>query len=174
MSWHASLAAMIAALTSLTAVALPNDQQQPIHVAADSASFDEKSGTAIYKGTVQVTQGSLQIWADELQLSTDKNGSVQKVVAKGKPARFQQKPDPAKGLVEAQAEEIEYDTKADTINLSRNARLKQDSSSFQGSSIRYSISQQKIDAKGDSSSRVMLVFPPQTNTAGKDNKEVRK
>lgn len=170
---HARLIALILAAIAGPALALPGDQQQPIHVAADSASFDEKTGTAVYRGTVQVTQGSLQIWADELQLSTDKNGAVQKVVARGKPARFQQKPDPAKGLVEAEAEDIEYDTKAETIVLTRKARMKQDSSSFQGSTIRYNIAQQRIDAKGDSSSRVMLVFPPQA-PAGKDSKDTQK
>ena len=49
----------------------------------------------------------------------------------------------------------------DVIVLTGKARLRQDASSFQGSSITYNSARQQIDAKGDGSSRVQLVFPPQ-------------
>ena len=36
------------------ALALPSDRDQPVKVAADSASFHQKTGVAIYKGHVHI------------------------------------------------------------------------------------------------------------------------
>lgn len=156
----ASLLLAAALLLGTEAQALPSDREQPIKVSADSASFDEKTGFAIYRGNVLVQQGTLEMRADEVTLTVDKDGTVQKSLAKGKPARYQQKPAPDKGLLTAEASQIEYDAKADKMTLSGNAKLKQDSSSFTGSTITYFITKQQIDAKGDSTNRVQLVFPP--------------
>ena len=48
-----------AALGSVSAWALPNDQQQPIRIQADDAQLDDKNGIATYKGDVIITQGSM-------------------------------------------------------------------------------------------------------------------
>ncbi len=157
-------------LLSLTgaALALPTDRDQPIKVSADNASFDEKTGLAVYRGRVVVRQGTLELTADEVTLTVGKDGAVQKTVAKGKPARYQQQPDEKRGLVTAEASTIEYDARNEKITLAGNAKLKQDSSSFSGANISYSIRGQQIDAKGDGNSRVELVFPPQAREQKKD------
>lgn len=148
---------------------LDEDRNQPIQVTADSASYNEKTGVAFYHGNVLVIQGTLHLWADELQIQTDKDGKVQKAYAKGLPARYQQIQDPKKGPVQAQANEIYYDMVADEVTLVHNAHITQDSSSAQGSEIHYHIARQHIDAKGDSTSRVFLVFPPQQSGSNSKN-----
>ena len=60
------------------------------------------------------------------------------------------------------------------LALTGKARLRQDASSFQGSSITYNSARQQIDAKGDGSSRVQLVFPPQARDLRPDRKDIRK
>ncbi|WP_351125661.1 LptA/OstA family protein, partial [Shewanella sp. T24-MNA-CIBAN-0130] len=50
-----------AALGSVSAWALPNDSQQPIHISADDAQLDDKKGVATYTGGVIITQGSMKI-----------------------------------------------------------------------------------------------------------------
>lgn len=154
--------------------ALPSDRDQPVQVAANSARFNEKTGIATYSGAVVVKQGTLEIRADEITITTDKKGAIQTTVATGKPARYQQQVDPQKGPVTAEAGRIDYDANNEIITLTGNARLKQDGSSFQGSVITYNSPRQQVDAKGDGSNRVQLVFPPQARDAAKDRKDGKK
>ena len=155
-------------MVAMTATALPTDRDQPLQVAADSASFNEKTGIATYRGAVVIRQGTLEVRADELVITVDCN--VTTTVAQGKPARYQQQTDPKKGLVTAEASRIDYDLKNETITLSGQARLKQDGASFQGANIVYAIARQQVDAKGDASNRVQLVLPPQPRTPRKETR----
>ncbi|MCZ7019093.1 LptA/OstA family protein, partial [Salmonella enterica] len=58
-----------AALGSVSAWALPNDSQQPIHIQADDAQLDDKQGIATYKGDVIITQGSMKITGNTVTLT---------------------------------------------------------------------------------------------------------
>jgi lipopolysaccharide export system protein LptA len=161
---------LVPAVIALPALALPTDRDQPLQVAADTASFNEKTGIATYRGAVVIRQGTLEVRADELVLTVDKAGNVTTTVALGKPARYQQQTDPRKGLVSAEASRIDYDLKTETITLSGQARLKQDGASFQGASIVYAIARQQVEAKGDASNRVQLVLPPQPRAPRKESR----
>jgi lipopolysaccharide export system protein LptA len=158
-------------LLPLAAHALPEDRDQPIKVAADSASFDQKSGVAVYRGNVIIQQGTLEIRADQVTINVDKAGAVQRSIATGKPAHYQQKQDEKKGLVTADAKQIEYNAADQKMTLTGDAHLKQDTSSFQGSVITYFMDKQQVDAQADVGSRVQLNFQPpprSTTTTGKD------
>ena len=48
------------------AIALPNDREQPISLSADNATYNEKTGVAIYSGKVEIKQGSLLIKAEQI------------------------------------------------------------------------------------------------------------
>lgn len=164
------LAASAILLISTAAHALPTDREQPVQVSANSARFNEKTGIATYNGAVLVKQGSLEIRAEEIVITTDKKGAILTTVAKGNPARYQQQPDPKKGPVNAEALRIDYDAKNEIITLTTNAKLKQDGSSFQGNIITYNSLRQQVDAKGDGTNRVQLVFPPQARESKTDSK----
>lgn len=156
------------ALTS-PAQALPEDSQQPIRVTADNARFDERSGEAVYRGNVQIVQGTLEVRGDSLTLKVDDKGALSTARTLGKPAHYQQKTDPAKGLVTADASEIQFDNNTGVITLIGNAVLKQDNASFSGPRIVYSTTRKQIEASGNASERVQLVFPPSArgSNAGK-------
>lgn len=159
-------------LASTSAQALPTDRDQPVQVSANSASFNEKTGIATYSGAVLVKQGTLEIRADEIVITTDKKGTILTTIATGNPARYQQQTDPKKGLVNAEAQRIDYDAKNEIITLTTHAKLKQDSSSFQGNVITYNSLHQQVDAKGDGTNRVQLVFPPPIrDSKAKDGKK---
>lgn len=158
-------------LAAGTASALPSDRDQSVQVSADAARFNEKTGIATYTGGVIIKQGTLEIRADEVVITTDKKGAIASTVAKGKPARYQQQTDPKKGPVNAESERIDYDAKNEIITLTGNARLKQDGASFQGSTITYNSLRQQVDAKGDGSNRVQLVLPPQARENRTDSKK---
>ena len=162
---------VLLALATASAQALPTDRDQPVQVSANAARFNEKTGIATYTGAVVVKQGTLEIRADEIVITTDKKGAIQSTVSKGNPARYQQQPDPKKGIVTAEAQRIDYDAKNEIITLTGNAKLKQDGSSFSGQTITYNSQKQQVDAKGDGTNRVQLVFPPQARDLKKDSKK---
>ena len=165
------IAALLLTFTTGLAAALPTDRDQPLQVTADSAHFDEKSGIASYRGAVVIRQGTLEVRADELVITLDKQGNVTRTVAHGNPARYQQQTDPKKGLVTAEAARIDYAMANEVITLTGQARLHQDSASFQGATIVYAITSQQVDAKSDANNRVQLVLPPQPRAPG--SKDVR-
>jgi lipopolysaccharide export system protein LptA len=119
--------------------ALPNDREQPVSIAADNATFNEKTGVAIYRGNIDIQQGSLRITADELIVTVDSKGSVLTGIAKGKPAHFQQRPAADKGIATAEAEEVTYQARDGIITLKINAKLQQDGSSFKSNEISYNL-----------------------------------
>ena len=149
------------------AMALPEDAQQPIQISADNALFDEKTGEALYRGNVQIVQGTLRVNGDRLTLRVDAGGNLQTARTIGKQAHYEQKTDPAKGLVKADANEILFDNNTGVITLIGNAILRQDSATFSGPRIVYSTLRKQIEASGDSSQRVQLTFPPSARNGGK-------
>jgi len=157
---------MLLALPGL-ARALPEDAQQPIQITADNARFDEKSGEALYRGNVQIVQGTLRVSGDTLTLKVDAQGNLQTARTLGKQAHYEQKTDPAKGLVKADANEILFDNNTGVITLIGNSVLRQDSASFSGPRIVYSTLRKQIEATGDSTQRVQLTFPPSARNGGK-------
>lgn len=152
--------ALLIALLAPVAEALPSDREQPVQVAANSARFNEKTGVAVYTGAVVIKQGTLEIRADEITITTDERGAVLTTVARGNPARYQQQTDPAKGPVSAEAARIDFDARNEVITLTGKARLRQDGASFQGNTITYNAQRQQVDAQGQGQERVMLVLPP--------------
>lgn len=165
---HLSLTGLL--LLSSLATALPNDREQPIALAADNATFNEKTGIATYTGNVEIKQGSLLIKAEQISATTDKEGKILTVVATGKPAHMQQQPSLEKGIATAQAEEITYQARDGLIVLKRNAKLEQDGSSFKSLEIMYSMDKGEIEAKGNPQNRVQLVFPPPPQNDKKSKK----
>lgn len=147
-------------LASSPLLALPEDAQQPVRVTADSARFDEASGEAVYRGNVLTQQGTLEVRGDSLTLKVDSKGALTTARTLGKPAHYQQKTDPAKGLVTADANEILFDNNTGVVTLIGNAILRQEGTSFTGPRIVYSTVRKQIEASSDASQRVQLVFPP--------------
>ena len=67
------------------ALALGDDSQYPIEIAADSAVREEPSGKTLYRGDVVLTRGSLRIESNELSFTeTDRGSTV--IAATGAPA----------------------------------------------------------------------------------------
>ena len=55
------VAALLLLLAPLPGLGLDSDRDEPIHIEADRAMLDEKEGTSIYEGNVQLRQGSLRL-----------------------------------------------------------------------------------------------------------------
>lgn len=162
------LRAKLAALTLLCSLAspaslgLPSDREQAIHISADQAIRDEKAGLTTYTGSVEFVQGTLRITADKITIYQQREGAG-KVIATGKPARLQQRPEIDKELMHAHADTIEYYEKEDRVHLQTNAQIEQGGSKVTGKTIDYFISKELVKADSDANqenSRVVVVLPP--------------
>lgn len=152
--------ALLCAAVSLNTWALPSDQQQPVTLEADRATFNERTGVTTYSGHVVITQGSIRIEADSLVVNLDSNRAIRDASAQGRPARFQQQIAAEKGIARGEGQKILYNAQTGILTLSGRALLTQDGASFRGETLRYSMNQGDIEATGSSSQRVKLVIPP--------------
>ena len=84
------LLGLSAALGSVSAWALPNDQQQPIRIQADDAQLDDKNGIATYKGDVIITQGSMKVTGNTVTMTRTPAGDIDVVTSVGNLAYFEQ------------------------------------------------------------------------------------
>lgn len=121
-----TLLAILLCAAALPAAALTTDRDQPIEVNADRFNGDEVKQTAVYSGNVIVTQGSMRITGDRLELRLTPKGYRQAEVT-GK-ARFRQQRDPKGSVgpdewVHAEASNILYDEEEDKITLTGAAKL---------------------------------------------------
>ena len=141
--------------------ALPEDRAEPIEIVADNAVINEKQNQAKYSGAVVVTQGTLKIEGDVVNLKTNENGEVETVVAKGKPARFENMrrqidKKPARG----EAQKIYYTYETNRIVLTGEAIITSEESAFSGSEIIYDLASGKVIASGNKSQRVNMTMQP--------------
>ena len=140
---------LIAFVTSLV-LALPEDAKQPIEIEAQSVIVDETTGFNEFSGNAQVSQGSLLLLAELIQVQTD-NDEVVSMIAKGsleQPARYTQSQENQERFIKATATQITYDVDGGMIFLVGNARLVQGFDSFSGATLDYDIDNDKVIVKG--------------------------
>ncbi|NRB37628.1 MAG: lipopolysaccharide transport periplasmic protein LptA [Pseudomonadales bacterium] len=147
-------------------LALESDQHQMIKIQADSAYHNEKKGLTIYKGKVELQQGSLKIQADKITINTDNNGDVSSLTALGTPAKLEQKPALDQDKVYGRANLIRYDIHKSKMTLKGNAHIKQGQAELNSDNIVYLANQQIFKAERDKNSknqktkRVQMIIPP--------------
>lgn len=157
-----SAAALLLAV-SMPAMALPQDSNQPIRIQANSATLDERRNTAVYKGNVIITQGSMRLTGNVVTLATDNEGAVSKITSQGNPATYSQTPSANDAEVNARAQTIEYFADSERIVLKEQARLEQRGNTFRGEYVSYDIRQQVVDAgqpEAGEAGRIEIVIQP--------------
>lgn len=139
--------------------ALESDADQPVHIDSNTASYNDKTGTSIYTGNVVTTQGSLRINSDKLVVYL-KNGSVDKMVFTGKPAKFKQLPGEGKDEIRGQGLTGEYYPEKNKLILIEEAVVTQGGSRSASRLIVYDSKNALIKAgeKTSDSKRVHSVF----------------
>lgn len=141
--------------------ALPEDRGQSIKIVADNALINEKENKAKYSGAVVVTQGTLKIEGDVVNLKTNENSEVETVVAKGKPARFESmRRRIDKISVKGKAEKIYYTYETNRVVLTGDAVITSEESAFSGSEIIYDLDSGRVIASSNKSQRVNMTMQP--------------
>ncbi len=148
--------------------ALGTDREQPIKIVSDSADIDDKSGIAIYKGNVVMTQGTTQLTGDIVTIKSQ-NRSVNEVIAVGKPAHYKELQDGDQGELKSWGNTIHYYVEKEKIVLLESARVLQKEDVVKGKRIDYDMKTQRIsaqsDRKGQEGNRVEMLFQPKAAPA---------
>ena len=117
--------ACCAGLSAAPARAEKADRSKPINVESERMHVDDAKKISVFEGNVVITQGTLTIHADKVTVHQDKDG-FQYATAIGNPATFRQKRDGDGGYIDGAADRIEYNGKADRVQLFNHAWLKRE------------------------------------------------
>lgn len=142
------------------AFALPEDADQPIHIRADTVEYDQNGNRVIYRGSVQVDQGTLRVTAETMTIDLQDGKKVLRITASDTPARYQQQIEADSALVRAEALTIVYHTQDERVDLKGAANLEQEGSTLTGDLITYDIVAGKVDATAESDAPVTMVLQP--------------
>ena len=112
------------------------DRDKPVNLEADQVTVDDAKQTATFEGKVVLTQGTLMIRGDRMIVQQDADG-FKYGVAYGNLANFRQKREGYDEYIEGYAERIEYDGKADKLQMFNRAYLKKGNDDVRGSYISY-------------------------------------
>ena len=149
--------------------ALESDREQPIRIQADAAIVDETSGSSVYKGNVIVTQGTLEVTANEVEIFTA-DGEVIQIIAKtekdsGLLAHYQQQINEATDMVVADAQKITYLVQEERLHLSGDARLQQVQDVFTGQLLYYDLGRGIVNLNSSGGSdRVNMTITPKKSS----------
>ena len=112
------------------------DREKPVNLEADRVTVDDAKQVAVFEGSVVLTQGTLQIRGDRMEVRQDKEG-FRHGTTWGKLAYFRQKRDGVDEYIEGWAERIEYDGREDKVQMFNQAMMKRTDDEVRGNYISY-------------------------------------
>lgn len=169
---------LAAAAVAAPALADRADRDKPTQIDADVWRGEELKQIVIYSGRVVLIKGTLRITGERLELREDPEGYQYAVVtaAPGALATFRQRRDPTRPgveeYVEAEAERLEYDGKAETVRLTGRAQVRRTENGaprdeFSGGVITYNMRESRYSGEGDAkdSGRTRTIIAPRSSAA---------
>jgi len=154
--------------------AAKTDLTQEITIKSKRQSADLKNKIASYLDEVSISQGSISIIADIVQVYSNvdekTNDKSDTYLAKGKPAVFKQQLEDG-SLISLQANEIKYQPDLHIITVSGNAEVKQAGSKVTGEIITYNTSSEKLEAMGSHNESVTTILQPAQIKAQQNKKK---
>jgi lipopolysaccharide export system protein LptA len=173
-----AFAAAVAVLSPQGARAERADRDKPVNIESDRMTADDAKKVATFEGSVVLTQGTLTIHADRIVVRQDEAG-FQYGVAYGNPARFQQKREGYDEFVHGEALRVEYDGRAERVELFDDARLRRDGGddvrgnyiSYDSKTEYFTVNSGKQAAKDGRDSRVRAVIMPKKTEAPKPSEQ---
>lgn len=129
-------AGLCAALLAPDVHAEQADRDKPVNLEADTVTLDDIRKVSVYQGNVILSQGTLMLRADRVQVTQNASG-LDKVSATGRPVAFRQKVDGREEFIEGFADRIEFDSVNSQLELIGQARLRRGSDELRGAQISY-------------------------------------
>jgi lipopolysaccharide export system protein LptA len=131
-----ALALCLAVALVHPAAAEKADREKPVNLEADRVTIDDAKQIAIFEGNVVLTQGTLQIRGDRMEVRQDKEGFKQGTTW-GNLAYFRQKREGYDEYIEGWAERIEYDGRTEIMQMFNRSQLKRGPDEVRGNYISY-------------------------------------
>jgi lipopolysaccharide export system protein LptA len=155
-----NLICLLGLLLSHQALSKTSDNEQPIHVEADSLEVRENDNISIYVGNVKLTQGSLEIRSDRLTLYFDDDKTLTLMKMTGSPATLRQLND-SNVLITGEAMKMEYRESESLILLFDKAKLTQGEDIIESNKIYFNTANNTIEAGGtEPENRVQMLIQP--------------
>ena len=109
------------------------DRSKPMNVEADSLRHDDLKQTSVFTGKVVLTKGTIVIRGGRIDVRQDADGWQHGLVTAeaGKLAFYRQKREGLDEFIEGEAEQIEYDSKADRVKFIKRAEVRR----YRGASL---------------------------------------
>jgi lipopolysaccharide export system protein LptA len=120
------LSAVLLLAGAVPASAEKADRFKPLNAEADAMRHDELKQHTLFTGNVIITKGTIVLRGERVEVSQTPDGYQRAIItaAPGKVAFWRNKRDGVDETIEAEAELIEYDGKADVVQLTRKAVLR--------------------------------------------------
>jgi len=169
----AAAALLVLALAGATAAhAEKSDRSKPMNLEADRVTVDDAKQIAVFTGNVVLTQGTMVMRGDKMEVRQDKSGFRQGTMW-GNLAYFKQKRDGVDEVIEGWAERVEYDGRAEKVQMFNRAMLKRGQDEVRGSYISYDVNSEFFQVDGGTKSasakpgdgRVKVVIQPKPREA---------
>jgi len=144
------------------------DRDKPTNIEADRLQYDDTTQTTVFTGNVLLTKGTIVIRGDRLVLRQFAEGQ-QTAVATGRRASFRQKRDGMEQIINGLANDIEYDSRSETLKLTGDGLIKRLEcdvviDEITGGVIIYNAQSEQftVDGKapGETSGRVRIIIQP--------------
>jgi lipopolysaccharide export system protein LptA len=160
----AVLTALCASLLATPVQAEKADRDKPVNLEADLVTLDDIRKLSIYQGNVILSQGTLMLRADRVQVAQNAEG-LERISATGRPVAFRQKLDGRDEFIEGFAERIEYNGISSQLELIGQARLRRGGDELRGAQISYNADTEFYKVVGEPgaqtpSGRVRAVIRP--------------
>ena len=168
-----AIATLLALGLAIPAHAEKADRNKPMHVEADRVTVDDAKQIATFTGSVVLTQGTIIMRGDRMEVRQSKDGSRQGTLW-GNLAYFRQKREGVDEYIEGWAERVEYDGRADKVQMFNRAMLKRGEDEVRGSYISYDSNTEFFQVDGGTKSastksgdgRVRVILQPKPKDTG--------
>lgn len=141
------LAALAAIAVIAPARAEKADRAKPIQLEADRVTVDDAKQISTFTGNVVLTQGSMVIRGDRLEVRQDREG-FRHGTTWGNLAYIRQKREGMEEFVEGWAERIEYDSRADKVQMFNRAIMRRGEDEVRGTYISYDVTTEFFQVTG--------------------------
>ena len=141
--------------TTLFALTMPlsamaqTSQQAPVEVEADRLDLDQRAGTAVYTGDVDIRQGEMQLRGERVEIERNEAGELSKATSTGERAYLRHQAEGQDGPTEGWARRIIYHVAERRVELIDQAELIQLEDTFTGGRLEYFIDREVIQARSD-------------------------
>jgi lipopolysaccharide export system protein LptA len=155
------LAPLCAGLATAPAHALEPDRQLPFQVKADAVELDQKTGSSVYRGHVVLSQGSMRIEADRVEVRSP-GRRLNTVIAVGKPVRVRALIEDSFDELRADANRVEFRATEREVELTGGAWVRQAADQIRAERITIGLDDKRMSASGTDTGdgRVYAIFHP--------------